>query len=46
VPATVTVIAGSGLGAGPLRFAPVKALNVEPWHGQFSTAPPALTVQP
>jgi hypothetical protein len=37
---------GSGLDAGPWTTWPVKALKIEPWHGQCSCGPPAFTVQP
>jgi hypothetical protein len=46
-PLTVTVLAGNGNVAGPLRTEPSVAEKVEPWHGQTITplSTPA-TVQP
>jgi len=39
------MLAGTGLHiAGPVITAPVAALNLEPWHGQFASAPAAATV--
>lgn len=44
--ATVTGTSANGDNAGPLMTAPVAALNFDPWHGQFASAPAAATVQP
>ena len=46
-PAIFTATDGSGTVAGPVRTAPVSALNLEPWQGQSSSVAAATaTAQP
>lgn len=47
LPETVTVLAGSGLGAGPACTDPSVIENLLPWHGQFIVPPATLvSMQP